>query len=183
MALIDASYFVGELNIPNTSKPGVSERLTHFIAKREEELLRSLLGVELHEAYKAGIAVAEPDQKWKDLRDGKVYDGYGIMYKWMGLRVAATKESLIANYVYYWWMRDKTTITTEVGEVDVEADKSTAKSNSKAKQCRAWNEMVKWNRELVKFLDVNRATYPEWDRASCLQDRYNLLKSINVLGI
>jgi len=181
---IDKTYFVGEINIPSTGNASVLERLNFFIAKYEEELLRALLGDGLYVAFKDGIAIADPDQKWKDLRDGKDYqDTTGRAMRFLGLYRNDIKQSLIANYVYYWWMRDKASITTHVGEADAKTD-GADKVNPGQKMCRAWNEMVQWNRSLVMFLDINQETYPEWDnRRHIIQCHFGLLSPINVFNL
>lgn len=184
MPLIDSSYFVGEVNIPNTGNANVSERLTFFITKYEEELLRAVLGNALYAAFRAGIAVAEDaiDQKWKDLRDGKDYNDAGqISRYWIGLRKASTKQSLIANYTYYWWLRDKSSQTTEVGETDTNTD-GAKKVSPGVKMARAWNEMVGWVGDLICFLDNNRDAYPEWLKADRNKIRREF-RQINIMGI
>jgi hypothetical protein len=182
MPLIDASYFVGELNIPDTSNQDTLERLNFFIAKYEEELLRCVLGHGLYAAYKAGIQPADADQKWKDIRDGKDYTGQdGRAFYWMGLTKDSTKQSLIACYVYYWWMRDKASHTASIGETRANADGGERVSPG-IKMARAWNEMARWAFDLFHFLNTNESSYPEWtnqDRAAI----YKQFKSINVLNV
>lgn len=57
MSLIDSSYFVGDLDIPNTSRDNVLERLTAFINKHESKLLRDILGYDLWKAFNNGLLV------------------------------------------------------------------------------------------------------------------------------
>lgn len=179
--LLDKTYFVGEINIPNTSNQSVLERLNFFIAKYEEQLLRALLGDGLYKAYTDGLAANDP--KYIAIRDGKDYtDSNAKAYNWMGLRKESTKQSLIANYVYYWWLRDKVSITTGVGEADVKTD-SADKISPAAKMTKAWNEMVEWNRSLMFFLDINKDDYPQWDRACVIHNNYSVLSPINSFNI
>jgi hypothetical protein len=166
MPLIDKTYFVGEINIPDTSTTSVEERLTFFIAKYEDQLLRSLLGHALYAAYTTGIAAETPDSKWTDLRDGKTYtdDDDNTQY-WPGFRKASTKQSLIANYVYYWWTRDKVTHTSAVGETTPASDGG-GNASPALKQMRAWNELADHVAELVRFLDYHIEDYPDWEQWS-----------------
>lgn len=162
--LIDKDYFVGEINIPDTDKTGVAERLDFFITKYEEDLLRKLLGNALYKAFKDGIAVAEDqiEQKWKDVRDGKDFTDYAERAQyWIGLKSATKKQSPIANYVYYWWLRDRVSQSTAVGEVQSKSE-SGEKVSPATKMCRAWNEMVKWAKDLFLFLDSNQDVYTDW---------------------
>lgn len=159
--LIDKTYFVGERNIPNTDQTAVEQRLNHFIAKYEAELLRLLLGYELYKDFTAGLLADPILGKWISLRDGDEYTVDGILYKWDGLRNAATKQSMIADYVYYWWMRDKASITTGVGETAPQAENSTMVSPAD-KMCYAWNEMVAGAGALYHFLENHPVDYPSW---------------------
>src|SRR5574341_413931 len=86
MALIDRSYFIGELNIPNTNRTEIQERLDWFIEKHEQQLLRDLFGYPLYKAFKAGLQGAPVDQKWTDLLQGVEYTNQsGILDTWRGL--------------------------------------------------------------------------------------------------
>lgn len=89
MSFIDASYFVGELNIPNTDQPAVLQRLTWFIEKYEPQFLLKLMGYPLYKAFLAGINVvspAVPDIKWLNILYGAEYTDFrGDLQKWKGL--------------------------------------------------------------------------------------------------
>lgn len=70
-----------------------------------------------------------------------------------------SKESLIANYVYYWYMRKEATQTTAIGEVATKAENAT-RTNPGAKMARAYNQMVDWVHEMYCFLETRAADYP-----------------------
>lgn len=165
MALIDASYFFGPLLIAQKSDSSVSSSLSSFIDQYEEELLTDLFGYELYKAYKTGIAVAPtPDAKWTSIRDGKEYTNRsGILTRWKGLKFTdgAAKKSLIANYVYWHWMRNEATATTGTGEKVANAQNASNASGYR-KMVDAWNQMVRWNWELVEFLLSHPDDYPEF---------------------
>jgi hypothetical protein len=184
MPLIDKTYFVGEINIPNTGNADVEARLNFFIAKYEDALLRKVLGDALYAAYKTGIAVTPtPDTKWTELRDGKVYTNSNSVSKtWMGFRNATTKQSMIANYVYYWYQRDSVTDTTAIGETSVKADNSSSKESPAVKMARAWNEAAKWIYDLLCFLLSNIETYTEFKQV-CVSDIVDEFSSINQFNL
>jgi hypothetical protein len=83
--LINASYFVGELNIPKVSNTDVSEKLAWFINKYESELLTNLLGYSLYKAFMEGIVVDPMDSKWSDLLYGAEYNYNGYTKYWKGI--------------------------------------------------------------------------------------------------
>lgn len=71
------------------------------------------------------------------------------------------KQSLIANYVYWWWHRDHVSTSSGTGESQPAVENATAVSPNR-KMCRAWNEMSGWVKELVRYLDYSQDVYPEW---------------------
>lgn len=91
MSFIDASYFIAELNIPNTGEEAVAQRVTWFINKYEPIFLQKLFGYPLYKAFVAGMNVAPPatpDQRFLDILYGKEYTDYqGRLQKWKGLIV------------------------------------------------------------------------------------------------
>ncbi len=176
--LIDLSYYIGELNIPNTSNPGVAERLNFLTEKYEEDLLRSLLGNALYYDFTEN----DSDDRWTELLQGREQpytDVNGRQQRWRGLINEDKKQSAFALYTYYWWQRDRVTITTEIGEIITEADKTESKGNANLKMARAWNEMVDWNNEMILFIRSNKEIYPEWEW--CFVHSH-LLKPINVFN-
>lgn len=163
---IDTTYFEGELSMGQITSAPVIAAVNLFIQKYEDDLLTKLLGYELYKAYKAGIAVTPtPDVKWTELRDGKEYtNSNGRLLKWNGLKFSngSLKQSLIANYVYFQYLKDNISFTMGAGEAKPKSS-SSDNVNPYPKMVRAWNEMVEWNWQLIEFLDEHEATYPEWD--------------------
>jgi len=182
--LIDISFFFGNLHIAQKSDAAVSSSLNWFIDEYEPRLLTDLLGYELYEAYKTGIAAGSPDAKWTDLRDGKAYTNRaGITVKYQGLKwsIGGSKKSPIANYVYWYWMENQVSDSTGTGEKVTDAQASAGVSPA-TKMIRAWNQMADWNRELLEFLLSNETDYPEFT------DHYSripagLIKYQNSFGI
>lgn len=301
--LIDLSYFITELNIPNTDKLEVQENILWYIQKYEIEILRDALGMDLYRAFMDALGqtvsktpvtitsnanitredlwikadstpgfssgqnqyvdaslaswqysvelpgsgtlrpgekiefiptggfrwingytiqpneeyvihfspsqsftgtsqnvwssylyvtngLADPtkmDQRWVDLLNGKEYIGLDARrHKWQGFIAAiddtTPKKSIIANYVYYYWMRNNATHTTGTTEVVANAENAINVSNN-AKAMSAWNEMVDWLHEMIWFLDTANAYdynyYPGW----WLQNRYYLLKKYKKINL
>src|SRR4051812_3900778 len=103
MPLIDHTYFVDELKIPNADSPDIQASLIRFIAKYQEKFLRELFGSPLYVEFTTGIAVDPIESLWSDVVDLLVNEG--------------AKTSPIANYVYYHWQLNEATQSTGVGEV------------------------------------------------------------------
>jgi len=163
MATIDTTYFQVPFSIPNTDKPTVISSLSVLIEYYENQLLNLLFGSKMYADYKAGITSST--QIWVDIRDGKAYSVNGKNYVWQGLRVPANKTSIIALYVYYYYLESKASETTGVGE-QVNNSEAAEATNPSFKMIKAWNEMVNWKNDLYAFLNANEAIYPDWDGTS-----------------
>ena len=135
--LIDATYFWGELEIDGlfTNQPsGIAlmeagcnsaSELDRYIAKYQKEYLKQMFGETLADNL--------PPELIALIRDEQL------------------KTSLIANCVYYYYMRANQSKTTGAGEVKMDIIRTRAISSSE-KMCRAWNEMVMANRKIHEKL-------------------------------
>lgn len=146
MSLIDATFFIGELNIAQTDQIAVMENLDVFIAKYEKKFLNLLLGETLYAEFVAGLEVDPIAQKWTDLKNKLVNDG--------------DKTSPIANYIYYHYSENNATKTTGVSEVVAVAENASY-TTPIHKMMRAWNEMVLEVIDIEDWLRENIAIYPD----------------------
>lgn len=71
------------------------------------------------------------------------------------------KQSIIANYVYYWFMREAASTTTGIGETSPQGENS-INATPAYKMQRAWVEMMGWVREFQEFMNQKREDYPEF---------------------
>ena len=123
--LINSSYFTGERFIPNTGNtspnaptyggavPNKSDKLQEFIDTYEYDFLNDALTPKIYEEF---ISFVNPDgaldpsipEKYRQLIEGEVYELNDETYRWKGLRytVGTTKKSLIADYVFFWFLKD-----------------------------------------------------------------------------
>lgn len=166
--LIDQSYFVGHLLIPNISGTGpVYEgnaiEVIRNIQTHEPDYLKALLGVELYELFIAGIAETTPAAKWTNLK-ALIID-------------TNAKTSPIAGYVYFHYMRDRVSIMTGAGEA-VSNNENSNPALVQSKMIRAWNNMSNQSDKIIEFLIENSSTYPEWDSSE-----NELLETINQFGL
>jgi hypothetical protein len=159
--IIDHTYFYGKLSLPQTNNTEGRSIVDQFITTYEPEYLQKALGYDLWKAFTTGIeGSGEPDQRWKDLLEGKEITYQNRTYKWTGFE-NTEKKSPIACYVYYKYMEDKASDNTLVGTVVQNVDNNT-RVNSLRKMVDAWNSMVDMNNTLWLFLYQNKADYPEW---------------------
>jgi hypothetical protein len=164
--LIDSTYFIGEINIAGTNSPAVLESLNLFIGKRETEFLEKVLGYGFANDFAAGLAADPAVARWTDLKTGAEYNNEcGYLKKWKGFTNAAL-QSPIANYIYYWYMRDLQTFTSTVGEMESKSDNA-GNADSSTKMIRAYNEAVSQVKVLHDFLlnkkdEDGALVYPEF---------------------
>lgn len=83
------------------------------------------------------------------------------------------KQSLIANYVYYWYVRANVSQASGTGNEVVANMENSIINGAHVKMQRAWNEMTDQIYELIDFLDSNRTTYTDWQ----WQYRYRILEN------
>lgn len=159
--LIDSSFFVNEINIPNTGKQEISESITMFVNKYEPELLKCLLGYSLWSSYNSDSTT----ERFANLINGVEYTCINVTKYWQGLvydNGGTTKFSLIAQYIYWQIMSDKTIWTSGVGTKISKGDNVIDVSPA-LKMNKAWNEFSRKTKELANFLLANTDIYPEYN--------------------
>ena len=137
MALITKDYFRDDINLP---KSDLSD-LDGYIRRFEEDVLIALLGYEL---YKAVILPANAEvSPYKEILEGAEYtveyNGRDQLIKWPGLKPGSDNRSLIAYYVYVYYLKNKVTSYQTVGMVKSRQENS-YNANVMGKIMAAWNE-------------------------------------------
>lgn len=167
MSLIDNTYFTLDINLIDGTYGTVDESITRY----EPKILRLLLGEALYQLV-AEYSDESP-QRIKDLVDGKEYEvdygGVTATVKWNGLKNTQL-ISLIAYYVYYWYVRNNRTLMVGIGAVSPKgenADRGAVAFNLTG----AWLNLVKlygfFGQNIIEpsaynFLTKYEDTYPEW---------------------
>jgi len=166
MAVIDSSYFVGEISIPNTAGSGAVvtatlAKLNRLISIYEKDYLTKLLGDTLYDEFIAALEV--PDDWATDLL--------------AELRDDTLKLSPVAYYVYYFWLRDSVTYVTSNGQA--EGNNENAVSSSPAlRMSESYNRMVRMTEEVLDYIGDEQATFP-----STPETEYTWLRKINTFNI
>ena len=167
--LTDIDQFIFELNIPNTDREDVREAINMATYKYEKPLMFEILGYDLAKALYAELDAGEPyEARFERLINGAEYqDANGRTFYWRGLVVddeGLFKTSLPAHYVYYWFTRNEATLTTGVGEAIGETENA-IRTSPKAKQVKAYNDMLAYVVGMVAFIQANIEDYPEYEAA------------------
>jgi|SRR5690606_24378260 len=176
MYLIDASYFVRELSIPNIDETYSENKknLEYFIQDKVRLLLQNLLGYELFkdfESYLVNGALPSTGVplKWTNLVYGAEYSIASKTYKWNGLiyTLGTYKKSLLAKYVYCEFLKEEQNTMTGVGMKVVEA-KNSINYTSNYKLNNVWNQFIKEYQGGSNYLDKpyigkkNSTTFIDW---------------------
>lgn len=146
--LIDKNYFWGGLYIPDLSEARDAAELDRYIAKYQKEYIKRMFGVEYANLDEL------PDELVAELMDETML------------------VSPIANFVYFYYQRDKATVSTASGEKQVSIQ-STASVSPNEKLVRAWNEMVEMSAEIHRKLYAGEITLAGVDY---LEDIYANIK-------
>ncbi len=197
MYIIDETYFIDETNVPNTLElqGGEKDALMRYIDGKVRLFLQQTLGFDnftaLDSNVTSGVLNVGALQKWKNLVDGCTYVIDGTNYRWKGLKYTegTDKTSILAHYVYCYWIKGNVSFMSGVGEIRAEA-KNAINVNSTQTYVETYNEFVKMyqgacftgNRSLyggliidtfyasqnnsgyvsmVQFLKDNEADYPD----------------------
>lgn len=168
MSLIDQSFFIGSVKVPNLTGVGIVpaanlENLYWFIATYEAEYLRLVLGETLYNAFIAGLKVVPIADKWQNLKS-KMID-------------STNKISPIAGYVYYHIERDRITSTSSMGQVKPVAENAESAINTD-KMSQAYNGSIRAGRIVRNWISENASTYLEYTETELSE-----LHTLNNYGI
>jgi len=186
MSLIDSTYFIREINLPDNS---LTSDMSYFITQYEKEVLIKLLGYESYVLLKAAIDDGSPGyggtDKWVWLIKGHEYEveyGGTQTIKWNGL-VNTDLVSFLAYYIYYQWMKFHVSDTTSVGESITEKENALGISPSH-KMVSAWNNFIDLYGQVgdpvikpsaYNFLHKYESDYDKWI--------FTPMEKINILSI
>lgn len=146
--------FQGEIVIANATVSPANENVLWFMNKYEPKFLNALFGETFAALFTAGIAVTPPvDARWTAILN---IPGFTMA---------------IDNYIYYWYMRDQDVQTFGTGSGKSKNTNSVIAS-ARDKVSRAWYEMYVTNWQILKFLNDNATTYPEY----CLPRWYPIFR-------
>jgi len=156
MSLTDKTYYVLDINIPDSQY----NDLQAVIDRYEKPILVQLLGYELYKEVTAYSVTSE--QRIKDIVEGKEYtDSSGNLTKWEGL-TNARKESLIAYYVYYYYLKNHASSLQTTG-VMAAKNENAVQVTGAIKAAAAWTRLNELYYEAYSFLSQHESEYPEWD--------------------
>ena len=184
MILIDETYFVGNITLPNLSTlppvPAASgvalaiqtvgeNNLDAYINIYVPKYLILLFGRKLASKLLEELEGSNPDQIWLDIKDQLL------------ITTGSYKASPLANYVYYWVRRNGESKTTQGGEADPTFGFATNTANRR-KIVTAWGDMVDMTRDIDAWYCANRDTYKEY--ACCRgRDICDITTYINEFGL
>lgn len=119
---------------PSPTSNAIVSRIDWFIQRYEDEYLCKLLGEKLYNDF---LSDGEVSEKWVEFKKRLVKDD------------SAAKVSPIANYVYFFMVRDNQSFAT-INGVKKDGDENLV--SPRQKMVDAWNDMVSQNRRLYPWL-------------------------------
>lgn len=162
MYIIDESYFQADKSVPNSQELNSTTLtvLEQIIDGKVRLLLKNALGYTLFNDLDSNITDGAIDvgapSKWLDLVNGTTYIKGGDTYKWQGLiyTEGTTKNSLLADFVYYYYLEQEAIKKTGVGLVTVSSKNST---NVNIGQTLSLN----WNNFIIQYQGL-LCDYNDW---------------------
>lgn len=168
--IVNQSFFIRNLTIPNCTSGAGLERILSYIAKYEPECLLKIFGYPLYKLFGT-----ESSSRMTDLLNGAEYnDGEGNLQKWQGLK-HDTDISLIANYVYFYYQQTMAQLSTGSG-TSVSNPESAEAVSPAEKMANAWNFFSSEVYDMTHFLWLKKdgsgtRVYPEFSYDQFLETR------------
>lgn len=143
--LIDTTYFIGDIEIPNVSQTEIKADVNNSIVNYEKEVLIALLGYNLYKDLLAAILAPVSGDKWDKLINGEEFtftvNGVTKTRKWEGLK-GLNKKSVIAYYIFYLHQQKRQTYSAGVGGEVSAATENSVKVDYTTRMVRIWNEFI-----------------------------------------
>lgn len=148
MYIVDKTYFIKELSVPNTEEHNSEQsiQLETSIDRYARQLLRNVLGNVLFTEFNSnvtdGVLNVGAPSKWQNLVNGYTYTVNGVDKVWRGLiyTEGLFKGSILADYVYLNHYQSE--INTQLGQIVLEP-KNGINVNETQHLTGIWNEFVK----------------------------------------
>ena len=177
MSLIDSTYFVNEINLPE----GTYNTIQAHIDRYEREILIQLLGYDLYKliaAYDAGAS----EQRIIDIVEGKEYREGDYMVKWNGL-INDELVSILSYYVFIKYLENNTASFVNTAVVVPGAENGEVlspagliqRASGLLSELAGYPGQSIYTGSLYNFMVAHQSDYPEW-----LFDEY---KTVNMFGI
>lgn len=184
-SLINSSFFVRDIYIPNTNNLPTLAKINLFIQKHESECLNKILGYKMYSILKT-----EPSSRVNDLVYGTGFHSPSNFERYWNGIVHDTDISLIANYVYYQILKSDASQNSGRG-VKISKHESGEGFSSADKMVSAWKFFASETREMCCFLwnkrvgDVTTGdrVYPEFtpNNWNCTMN-YARKSGVNLFG-
>lgn len=141
---IDNTFFVGDIHIPNLNEPNSNDDFDVYLEKGCYLFLYNLLGAKLFNDLKNNLdsemnLKSDAEQKWKDLFFGCEYDNK--YFEGLIQEHSTFKESVLAQYVFLYWLKDNKDIFSGIGSVIVNG-KNATNVNPSDRFNTVWNNVV-----------------------------------------
>ena len=165
MYLINEANFTREISVPNltSSQSGNAENLTKYGDEKPRLLLQMALGsvlfTDLDSQVTNGVLDNDADQKWKELVNGKEYDGK--VWKGLNYDEGSFKVSLLAYFTYWNWLNDSLSSNLQVQVKNAE------NVNDTNSLVNVWNTFIQMYQGGVydfgkKVYIINGTTFVDW---------------------
>jgi len=150
MARIGIEYFTDFRMIDNLNTDEISEVLEEKIDRLEPEFFIKVFGYEFQQIMLAD----DTNPIYESILNGTEYrNSNGQLVKWEGIN-----ES-IANYIYYWWHRERTPLSGGVAFVKGQVQNATV-ADPNYRIVPVWNKLKPALSILRDYLYINQANYP-----------------------
>lgn len=176
--IISNSYFTRDIAVPQLGNDLLLTDFASWLTAYELEYLEKALGYSFAHELIAGLSEDPVNAKWLDLINGKTYEVDGVQYRWEGLKNQTLLKSAIADYVYFFYSRDKVSQQSGYGGENRQTGENATGSSIQRRSATVWNRMIKTTREMWNYLILNPTTYDTFDINQVRTDYFNIISPI-----
>ncbi len=183
MKIVQPSFFVGDISIPNTQSSNVINNLLYFIDKYESSYLKIALGFKIEKLIREAESVSALPDLIKDLINGCTFSFEDVEYTWVGL--SSENFSPISRYVYYKYVNATQSRFDGIGMIQSAPEENgTIPVSPSEKLVSVWAECSESTHVMLLLVLSKLEEYEEYDITREFIVRAALhFKKINIFGI
>lgn len=178
--LVGPAYFIANRTVAQLSQNSVKIDLETFIKRLQYDYLVRVMGLPLYKLFETEYAQDPKPAKWVELVTGGEFEYKGSIAVWGGLANDTFKTSPIADYVYYFYHRDKATEVVGSGTIIPDTENG-ANVVNRSRMVDAWNSACKNAQLMELFLESDPVAYPDYKGVSAANREY--FRNINLMNL
>lgn len=162
MSIVNPSDFLGKFEVSQNAL--VKQKLQGYIDLYEDQYMMDLLGVELYNEYKAGLAILPPDPLYVKLSDPFAEDTkYGCFENGRKVLISKGVKNMLLGFIYWEFYKDDFSAVSTNGHGKPTPENSTNSTTFLSALYTRYNESIDTYRSIQEYINQNRNLYPKYN--------------------